>query len=86
MATVKDLLKFAHYELGVQAAGESLDADDEQFAFDILNMMLGTWGNKRNRIFTSEKETFTLVVGQTSYTLGTSGDFNTERPTHIEPE
>ncbi|MCK5016361.1 MAG: hypothetical protein KAS32_04740 [Candidatus Peribacteraceae bacterium] len=84
MATVKDLIKFAHYEIGVQATGESLSADDEQHGFDILNMMLGTWGNKRNRIFTTEKESFSLVVGQVSYTIGTGGEFNTERPTHIE--
>jgi len=82
--TVKDLIKFAYFEIGVQAVGDSLSADDEQFAFDMLNMMLGTWGNKRNRIFTTVKESFSLVVGQTSYTIGTGGDFNTTRPTHIE--
>jgi hypothetical protein len=82
-ATIKDLLKFAYIEIGIQATGESLDPDDEQHAFDIVNMMLETWGNKRTRIFTTERESFTLVVGQTTYTIGTGGEFDTERPVHI---
>lgn len=82
--TPRDLIKKALFEINVLASGEATNADDESDAFDLLNMMLETWGNKRNRILSSVKESFSLVIGQSSYTIGTGGDFNTERPVHIE--
>lgn len=82
--TPRDLIRLTLQELGVLASEEVPSAGDLTDSFDRLNLMLETWGNKRNRILSSVKESFSLVVGQSSYTIGTSGDFNTERPTHIE--
>jgi hypothetical protein len=81
--SVRDLIRLALKEINVLAAGESPAPEDEDDAFTILNLMLGTWGNKRHRIFSSVKESFTLVVGQTDYTIGLSGDFDTTRPLHV---
>ncbi|MCK5563693.1 MAG: hypothetical protein KAJ07_00465 [Planctomycetes bacterium] len=84
MATARDLIKLAFGALTLQAAGDDVDPNDEADALTILNMMLGTWGNKRTRILSSVKEGFTLTIGQTTYTIGTGGDFSTERPVKIE--
>jgi len=84
MSTPRDLIALAMSALTLKAAGDSVDPTDEADALVILNMMLGTWGNKRNRILSSVKESFSLVIGQASYTIGTGGDFSTERPVKIE--
>jgi hypothetical protein len=49
-----------------------------------LNDMLESWSTKRSLIYAIEQETFNLVSGTASYTIGTSGTFNTDRPIKID--
>lgn len=84
MSTPRTLIRLAFGALTLLSPGDSIDSHDEDDAFAILNMMLGTWSNKRRRALSSVEENFTLTIGQESYTIGTGGDFNTERPVKIE--
>lgn len=53
--------------------------------FTALNDLLGSWSADRIMVVAAVSENFTLTVGQSSYTVGAGGDFNTVRPTKILP-
>lgn len=82
--TVRDLIKDMFSVLNVFAAGESVQASDEQEALRALNTMLDTWSGQGIMIFKQTSEEFTLSGGTGSYTLGPTGDFITTRPHLIE--
>ena len=48
-----------------------------------LNDMLDSWEIDRTLVFSVLSETFALVSGTASYTMGTAGAFNTFRPNRI---
>ena len=48
-----------------------------------LNDMLDSWAIDRTLVFSVLSETFALVSGTSSYTMGTAGAFNTFRPNRI---
>jgi hypothetical protein len=67
--------------LGQNEVPTSSEADDGLIA---LNDMLDSWSTDRTFIYTITQETFNLVQGQQSYTIGPGGDFNTTRPIDID--
>lgn len=48
-----------------------------------LNNMVASESIDTSRVFETVEETFSLVIGTSSYTIGTGGDFNTARPDRI---
>lgn len=68
--------------LSVLGSGESLQADEAADALKVLNNMLGSWSAEGGLVFHTAQETFT-PTGAVSYTIGTGGDFNTQRPLRI---
>ena len=50
---------------------------------DALNAMLGSWSNDSLSVYARTTESFTLVSGTASYTIGASQTFNTTRPIAI---
>lgn len=84
MSTVRDLVNGALKDLGVLAAGETASADVAEDARLLLNDLLGSWSTDNLTIYQRTPEEFPLVAGQSSYTIGTGGNFNTARPIEVE--
>ena len=48
-----------------------------------LNDMLDSWSIDRTYVFSIKSETFNLIPGTVSYSIGQTGTFNTDRPNKI---
>ena len=84
MTTVRDLCTDALIELGVLDPSESMDAGAAGFALRTLNRLLAKWNTEELMVYTINRETFNLTAGQQTYTLGTGGDFATNRPVRTD--
>lgn len=82
--TASDIIRRALRAIGVLASGESPDASMTTDALDSLNDLLSAWSIEKLMVFGLESEAFTLTPGQSAYTMGPTGDFDTARPTTIE--
>lgn len=60
--------------------GEAVNGNEAADALRVLNRMLSAFSMEWGLINTTTIETFPLVVGQTSYTIGAGANFNTIRP------
>lgn len=83
MSTVRDLIKASLRLIGASATGETPSADEQQDAFSSLNRMLDRWSTEGLNIYAITREEFSLTGGTGSYTIGSSGTFNTSRPVEI---
>jgi len=63
--------------LGQNETPTSSEASDGLIS---LNDLLDSWDTDQTYVFTIESETFPLVDGTYQYTIGTGGDFDTDRP------
>jgi hypothetical protein len=81
--TARDLITGALRKIGQYAPGESLDPNDAQDALDTLNGMLDLWSNQRLAVYNQIETVQNLTSGQASYTIGSGGYFNIERPYRI---
>jgi hypothetical protein len=63
--------------LGQNETPSSSEASDGLIS---LNDMLSSWDTDETYIFTIDSDVFNLTTGVTTYTIGTGGDFNTDRP------
>lgn len=84
MATAADIVRDALKLLGVLAAGESLNANDQTDGIRALNLLLGTWANERLTVHGTRRATYTLTPSLSPHTIGASGTFNTTRPLRID--
>ncbi len=81
MATVANLI----IDPALRKLGEPNPQTSERTnALSALNTMLNSWSAQGNLIFAVSRESFPLVVGTASYTIGTGGAFNTSRPNRIQ--
>lgn len=83
MATAADLIKASLRLLGVTAAGETPAASELADGLSSLNRMISRWSAEGLLIHAEVREEFSLVAGTQSYTIGSSGTFNTTRPIQI---
>lgn len=84
MSTVLDLINGSLRLLGVLSSGENATAAESQDALYALNAMIDTWKTESLMVYNISPQTFSLVAGQKTYTLGTGGDWDTERPVRID--
>lgn len=84
MATAISLITKALRGIQVLGIDENASADMASNALDSLNDMLSTWSIERLMIYQLVLENFPFVLGQTDYTIGPTGNFNTSRPTTIQ--
>lgn len=84
MATVRDIIKSSMRKIGAIASGETPSAEEMTDGMSALNSMLGSWSNESLMVPTRVRETFSLVGSQSSYSMGSGGDFDTDRPIKIE--
>lgn len=83
--TVLKIVTEALEELGLLAPGETASYDDVDFGIRKLNRMLNQWASEGVNIHYRAENTHTLVVADSSYTIGPSGaDITTSRPQSIE--
>lgn len=72
--------------LNVFLPGEALPNADAEFARGVTNRMLSGWGQRNVLIPVISRQRFDLVANQggptTPYTIGTGGDFDTDRPSN----
>ena len=83
MTTAYDIITRALRSINVLGVGETPDAATAQDALDSLNDVLEGWANETLMVYSSTTESFPLLAGVGTYTMGPSGDFDTTRPTTI---
>lgn len=83
MTTAQTIIKRVLRGIGVTASGEDPTADEYADSLETLNAMIDSWSVDRLFIFAGLQESFALTANQYSYTIGSSGNFNTTRPTSI---
>jgi hypothetical protein len=84
MATCLDIIKGSMRLLGVLDPNEQPSASEAQDALFALNALIDTWKTEALMVYAILPQTFALVGGQKTYTLGPSGNWNTERPVKID--
>lgn len=84
MTTALDIITRALKSLNQLGIDEVPSTDMTADAFDSLNDMLAAWGNETLMVYHLTLENFPLVAGQTIYTMGAGGNFNTARPVTVE--
>lgn len=85
MSSVRDIIGRAHRLLGLAPSGDAMPEANYQDGLVALNAMIESWQTERLIVFAYVETAFTEVVGDSSYTVGPSGNFNlTPRPSKIE--
>lgn len=82
MTTALDIIKASLRNISVLGTGVSLDDEEANDAFLMLNGFLAALSAQGGMVFYKTNETFNLTAAS-SYTIGTGGDFNTSRPNII---
>lgn len=81
--TASDLINSSLRLIGILASGETASASESSDALTTLNNLIDSMSNENLLIFNNARETFPLVAGQQTYTIGTGGNFNTSRPQKV---
>lgn len=84
MATVRDICGDALIEIGANGVADAMTAEDGAYALRVLNRMVQKWSTEELSIFTVNRDSYNLVAGTQSYTLGVGGTFNGPRPARIQ--
>lgn len=74
------VIEDAFLDLGVFQAGETIPPFDAAFALRLLNKLITTLAIQPLTCPTTEREVFSVVAAQNTYTMGPAGDFDTVRP------
>lgn len=69
--------------IGVGGQNEDLDASQENDAFELMMEMLASWGSQPSMLPVVTQESFSLVAGTSSYTIGSGQTWDTDRPNNI---
>jgi len=80
MASAQSLINRALKQIGALSAGETPTSEETDDALTAMNAMFGTWRNDRLMVYALADNSLTLVVGQSSYTIGIGGDLSITRP------
>ena len=83
MSTVREFLQEQLEGMGVLAAGETMAASDATRALSILTNLIKSWNIQGLLVNAVTRETLTLTSGQSSRTIGATGNLVTTRPNRI---
>ena len=78
-----DLIASAFRKIGVLEAGETMAAGDGSTGLQALNDVIETWNIEGLSLVGGLPVTFNTVAAQNTYTLGSGGNWNGQRPTEI---
>ena len=82
--TVLQIIHSALRTIGAIGVSETLTADQAQDGMEALNLLLASWDAEELTMVALTSESFTMVPGKVSYTMGAGGDFNTVRPLRVD--
>jgi len=83
MTTAREIITKSLQKIGVLIKSEAPSADEAADGLSSLNQLIESWSNDSSAIISRAWETFTLVAGQSTYTMGSGQTFNTTRPINI---
>lgn len=83
MTTGQDIVYGALRLVSSATPGEPIEGTEAGYALTVLNELLAGFSMEWGLINSTTIESFPLVVGTTSYTIGTGAAFNTVRPDTI---
>lgn len=86
MPTAQAVINSALKKIRALRSGESPAAEDAEDCLAALNAMLDTWSSEGLTIFAVTTDTKALTAGDDQYSIGTSADIDTARPTSVEVE
>lgn len=81
--TALDLIKGSLRLIGTIETGETPEAAEAQDALDILNQLLESLSLSSQGVYNIPTQQFNLVPGQSTYTIGVGGNFDTTLPVTI---
>src|SRR5688572_5418628 len=79
-----DLIQSAARLAGILESGETMTADEANDGLSTLNDVIENWATGTLSVWQSANQAFTLVPGQSTYTIGAGADFVTTRPVRID--
>ena len=83
MATPSSIILRALQMTGEKTLGDSLTSIEQTTYLEVLNTMLASWSTGPLMCYQQLIESFPLVAGTQTYTIGPGGSFNTTRPNQI---
>lgn len=84
MSTFLQRLQSAMQMTGAVASGETPTTDEQTDGLAAANQMLDDWCAERRMIYAEKRTTHTMIAGTNPHTIGSSGNFNTDRPVKID--
>jgi len=84
MTTALQIITRALRANGDYEVGQTVSPEDAAEALEAMNEMLDSWPLQRLLVYQTLEETFNLVAGTASYTIGSTGVFATARPVALE--
>jgi len=81
--TALDIISSALKLIGVTAAGETPSSEDANDALVVLNDYVDELRTQRLSIYITTRNVYPLTAATASYTIGTGGDLNQQRPLWI---
>ena len=84
MTTAYDQITGALRLLGVLAEGETPSSETANDSLTALNQMIDSWDTERLAVFSTQDQTFSWPSGQSTRTLGPTGDFVGLRPVLLD--
>ena len=83
MTAVRSIIESALRKISALGEGETPTAKQLDDGLSALNDMIASWSIEGGYIYTESEETFNLVSGQSKYTIGLGGNFDTTKPLNI---
>jgi len=84
MTTAYDQIVGALRLLGVLAEGETPSSETANDSLTALNQMIDSWDTERLAVFSTQDQVFNWPSGQSTRTLGPTGDFVGLRPVLLD--
>ena len=82
--TAQQIIRSALLQIGALSGNESPSAAEGQDGLARLNELIDDWGVQPLTARVQQRVVADLVTGQSTYTIGLTGDFNVVRPTAID--
>ena len=84
MSTITEVITDALEITGMKSPHDALTTEWGDIGLRRINSILDGWNVDKTRGYAVQELEFPLVADQDVYTIGSGGDFNTERPVKIE--
>lgn len=81
---VRDLFIAMMEIIGATTLDEVPEASEMQKCLRHVNLMIDSWSGRRLMLQATTQESFPLIAGQRSYTIGVGGNFNTAKPMTVD--